>query len=185
MIPCKGISCEPGASMGEPTNSQAFILGIDPGLKGAYAVLNQQGQLLELGDMPTISITSGKKKRNKLDASELRDILTRVKPEYVVYEQQQAMPGQGVTSMFSTGYGFGIIEGLLVALYQRHFSVLASRWTKSMLVGASGEGKERSLQVAKGLYPTAERLNKTNGRADALLIALYGLTWITKGGDSE
>ncbi len=165
-----------------PTRSRVAVLGIDPGLNGAYAALDDNGDLIELGDIPTETVKTGRKTKSGKDGrksrylvNDLRDILVRLQPRTVIYEQQHAMKGQGVTSMFSTGYGFGLLEGMLSGLRQPSRVITAQAWTKAMLQGQSGDGKERAVLVARRMYPNAERLVKSNGRADALLIALFGL----------
>jgi len=172
-----------------PTRSKVAVLGIDPGLSGAYAALDEDGEIIELDDIPTETVKTGRKtksgkdgKKDRYLVNDLRDIITRLRPRVVVYEQQHAMRGQGVTSMFSTGYGFGMLEGMLSGLGQPSRVITAQSWTKTMLAGQAGDGKERAVLVARRMYPKAERLVKSNGRADALLIAFFGLK--LSGGDA-
>ena len=63
-------------------------------------------------------------------------------------ESQQAMPRQGVSSTFSTGQGFGMWRGILAALRLPYEIVTPATWTRGMLKGAPGEGKERAIAVA-------------------------------------
>ena len=48
----------------------------------------------------------------------------------VVVEQVNAMPGQGVTSMFNFGQTFGAIKGVCAALELPIFFVRPSKWKK-------------------------------------------------------
>ena len=79
--------------------------------------------------------------------------LRDVKLIRVTLEQAQAMPGQGVSSTFSTGRGFGVWEGVLGALDVPYRVVRPSVWVKKALAGVPGEGKERSVRFALQMFP--------------------------------
>ena len=93
------------------------IIGIDPGLSGAIAIL-KDSKVLNLFDMPVMS--EGKKNKRQLNSAQLVNIIkenTDKNDEIaVVVEQVNAMPGQGVTSMFNFGQTFGAIKGVCAAL---------------------------------------------------------------------
>ena len=90
------------------------IIGIDPGLSGAIAILEDK-KIVELFDMPVMA--EGKKNKRQLNSAQLVTIIKEnidiSKEVAVVVEQVNAMPGQGVTSMFNFGQTFGAIKGLL------------------------------------------------------------------------
>ncbi len=155
-----------------------MVVGIDPGLSGAVAFIGSDGP--EVYDMPTLRV--GKGARRRLDLVGLCDLLrsmavSRNLVRFII-ETQQPMPGQGVTSTFSTGYGLGAIEGILTALGVSWRGVRPQEWQRVILAGAAGEGKDRALMVAERLFPGAElrgpRGGALDGRADALCIAEYG-----------
>jgi hypothetical protein len=111
----------------------------------------------------------------------LLDRFAAVAYDHVYIERQQAMPKQGVSSTFSTGYGFGLWIGMLVALRLPYTVVGPREWQKDMLAGTTGDTKARSILRALQLYPGLP-LTRPNGRkptldgvADAALIATYGL----------
>jgi hypothetical protein len=85
-------------------------IGIDPGMTGAIAAINAQTrELLEIADTPTV-------KKKLYDLSAMADVIRRMAlmgDAVVTLEQAQAMPGQGVSSTFSTGRSFGLWEGIL------------------------------------------------------------------------
>ena len=93
------------------------IIGIDPGLTGAIAVL-KNSKVLNVFDMPVMS--EGKKNKRQLNSAQLvkllRDNILENEEVSVVVEQVNAMPGQGVTSMFNFGQTFGAIKGICSAL---------------------------------------------------------------------
>ena len=91
------------------------IIGIDPGLSGAIAVL-ENNKVLNIFDMPVMS--EGKKNKRQLNSALLvaliKENIENSKEVSVVVEQVNAMPGQGVTSMFNFGQTFGAIKGCLL-----------------------------------------------------------------------
>ena len=91
------------------------IIGIDPGLSGAIAVMHDN-KVLNIFDMPVMA--EGKKNKRQLNSAQLVNIIKENINEdeetiVVVVEQVNAMPGQGVTSMFNFGQTFGAIKGCL------------------------------------------------------------------------
>ena len=93
------------------------ILGIDPGLSGAIAILENK-KVLCIFDMPVMA--EGKKNKRQLNSAQLVNIIKENTNEdeevAVIVEQVNAMPGQGVTSMFNFGQTFGAIKGVCAAL---------------------------------------------------------------------
>ena len=155
------------------------ILGIDPGLGGAAAIIDEKdGSVVCYYSFPTIG--------NRLDLKELIDLFSKLKkehkPQRAILEKAHALPNQGVTSMFNFGVTFGHLEMALSALKIPYELVVPRVWTAAMHKGLSRSmtAKERSLQLARGLYPdesftVTERASKPHtGVVDALLIAEYG-----------
>ena len=107
------------------------IFGIDPGLSGAIAILEKK-KVLNLFDMPVMA--EGKKNKKQLNNAQLVNIIREnsIGDEEiaVVVEQVNAMPGQGVTSMFNFGQTFGSIKGICAALNLPIFFVRPSKWKK-------------------------------------------------------
>lgn len=147
-------------------------IGIDPGLDGALAVMSEGA--ITLIDTPTVS--NGKKR--DMDAyaiARLLRALTCEQDAMAVIEAVHSMPGQGVSSTFSFGKGFGMWLGLLAALNVPHQAVAPQTWKKVMLADAPKE-KDASRVKAMQLYPQiADQLTrkKDHGRADALLMAAW------------
>lgn len=152
----------------------SFVIGIDPGISGAISLFDRNTQsLLEVVDMPTLEVDSGKTKKRHISAAGLRDILVCHPTAHVVIEKVGAMPGQGVTSMFNFGRSAGIIEGIVAALQRPYTYVTPAAWTK--VVGRAA-GKDASRMRAMELFPSKAELfkrAKDDGRADAALIAYW------------
>ena len=153
----------------------SYVIGIDPGISGAIAVF-EDGKLVNVIDMPTLEVDSGKTKKRHISAVSLCNYLTVFSNAHVVIEKVGAMPGQGVTSMFNFGRSAGIIEGVVAALCNPHTYVTPATWTKA--VGRAA-GKDASRMRAMELFPSKADLfkrAKDDGRADAALIAYWYIT---------
>lgn len=151
-----------------------IVVGIDPGLSGAVAVWDLSQKLLAVHDMPTVSIKSGKSTKNQLSEAMLASIIRQVKPEHAYLEFVSAMPGQGVSSMFNFGMGYGAIKGILAALEVPFTTVTPVKWQRDLAVA---KGKEGNRLRAAQLFPEFAHLFtrvKDDGRADAALIAHWG-----------
>jgi len=151
------------------------ICGVDPGLTGAIAFIDESlGKSLAdftIVDAPRMKVGRG---GGALSGTVLAATLRDAAPDLVVIERQQAMPRQGVSSTFKIGYGAGLYLGICIALGLRVTVVHPRVWQREMYQGAEGEGKDRSLFVARLLFPTADLPRGKSGRADALLLAEYG-----------
>jgi len=153
------------------------IIGIDVGLHGAIASMTLSGEDVEVIDMPIYKVKRGKRKKNHYDISRIVRILIDKNPEFAVLEKQQAMPKQGIVSMFNIGYGFGLFEGILSALAIPYEVVHPKKWQKEFGI-RKGNTKVQSYEIASKLFPDVEIKGKRggmkDGRADALLIAEFG-----------
>ena len=151
------------------------IVGIDPGLSGAIAIL-KENKVLGIFDMPVMA--EGKKNKKQLNSAQLVNILKEniedKEETAVVVEQVNAMPGQGVTSMFNFGQTFGAIKGVCAALELPIFFVRPSKWKKHFeLINSS---KDSSRTKAIEMYPKlSNQLTKKKdvNKSDAILIARY------------
>jgi len=150
------------------------IIGIDVGLNGAIAMMRGE-TLTGIVDMPTVTLDRNGKAKRQISIPELIAILDEFKPEEAYCERVFAMSGQGVTSVFSFGRSLGAIEGVLAARLIKTTLVTPQTWQKAM--GVSG-GKDGARARAMELFPWNVdyfKLKKHDGRADAALIACWGL----------
>lgn len=146
-----------------------IVIGIDVGFSGAIAILNNT-KIKDLIDMPILKVS----KKTHLDANRVKNIMIDSKAEHVFIEKAQAMPKQGIASTASYMKSAGIIEGVCVGLGIPYTLVTPQAWKKEMMQGM-GKEKEASIFRAKQLYPDIDfPRKKDHGKADALLIALYG-----------
>ena len=152
----------------------SYYVGIDPGKKGAFAVIDSYGDLIAIEKTVT--------------AHDLTQLLRTYRPRHVFVEKAQAMPGQGVSSMFAYGQGFGELLGVLTATGIAYTLIRPSTWTKPMHQGTAGdEPKKRSAEAFMRLFPASvEKTRLRSGRlhdgiVDAALIATYGLRHVMVG----
>ncbi len=151
------------------------IIGIDPGLSGAIAILEEK-KVLDIFDMPVMS--EGKKNKRQLNSAQLVNIINQYNNSEeelaVVVEQVNAMPGQGVTSMFNFGQTFGAIKGVCAALSLPIFFVRPSKWKKHFELINSSKDSSRTKVIE--MYPSlSNQLTKKKdvNKTDAILIARF------------
>ena len=151
----------------------SLVVGIDPGLSGALAVLDADGSVECVHDLPIIRDRS----LAWIDRGELQSLIVSAlqgRTAHAIVERVSSMPKQGIGSAFLFGCGFGSILGVLQALHLPIMFVTPAVWK-----GFYGLSKDKHASLHKGrlLYPTAElRLARHDGRAEALLIARFGVT---------
>ena len=156
-----------------------MFIGIDPGLSGAIAWIEKSGKLT-ICKTPVIKNPKGK---TEYAVSDMVKLLKRFPHATgVTLEKVGAMPGQGVTSMFSMGRGLGLWEGIIVALGLPYVKVAPQTWQKEILRDfkrQKGEAKQASILNAQRMFPTQSflptpRCTKIDDNmCDATNLALY------------
>ena len=154
-----------------------YIIGVDPGAAGAIAILEDNGKLVHVFDMPSVEVISGGKAKRRVSpemlAAELRLYADQGAVAYV--EQVGAMPGQGVSSMFAFGQAFGIVLGVLAGLAIPTQTVSPAKWKKDMkLNGGKDAARAKAAQIWPANAGEFKRV-KDDGKAEAGLIAVWGL----------
>ncbi len=145
-----------------------MYIGVDPGKKGGVAIIDGDSVEVYAWDdqtfVDTMSVCMGR---------------GRARNERVIaaVEKVGAMPGQGVTSMFSFGQSYGFILGVLRALGISYQLVPPAVWKREF--GLLRADKHASIETCKQLFPGVSLLpgeqcrKDSDGMAEALLIALY------------
>jgi len=147
-----------------------LVVGIDPGATGALAFIDDRDGLMAVYDMPT---TKNKQGKNLVNATLLAQLLRVEQPKKAIIERVSAMPGQGVTSMFNFGMGYGVVLGVIASLGIPHELVTPQTWKRA--AGLIGADKDYARTKVLEMYPHADVARKKDiGRADAILIARYG-----------
>ena len=153
-------------------------LGIDPGLKGGFVVIDDQSRIVSMAKMPT----AHDGKRNAVDSVGVwaiyRDVnrfawsgISDISVTPVVAALEKIVAFQmGRTSALNYGEGAGFLKMGLVAAGIPYELVTPQRWKKLLGIPA-GSPKPFSVTKALQLFPTAELKKSDDGLADALLMA--------------
>ena len=149
------------------------IAGIDPGLSGAICIFDVDKGMLTILDMPTVEVKSGKTMKRKLSEPMLAELLRPHGIEHCALEQVGAMPGQGVSSMFSFGQSYGAIRGVLAGLQIPITMVTPAKWMRDLkLSGGKDANRQRAAELFPAYAASFTRV-KDDGRADSALLAYW------------
>ncbi len=152
-----------------------MILGIDPGAQGAIAVLDADGSLVTIEDMPAIVEANG---RSTLNAPLLAAILRRFDARIAYCEFVAARPTDAKTSAFSFGRSRGCIEGACGALGLPIVFLTPQVWKRAANIPPGTENKDIARSRAIARWPAHAELfarKRDIDRAEAALIGLAGL----------
>lgn len=167
--------------------SGSMWIGVDPGVTGGLAAIvatgDGQSALIEKMRMPVEIV--GKKTKvacaNRVDIWFNHLFRMTYTIRGIVVEQNSAMPGQGVTSMFSFGRSTGVVEAVAKIYAARSGDcfrhVTPSKWKRDLQFG-TGSGKDQSLMRAEQYWPSQRCLwavKRNDGIAEAALMAKWGL----------
>ncbi|MGB7996548.1 hypothetical protein [Photobacterium halotolerans] len=122
------------------------VVGIDPGKKGA---------LVRLTDSTQEAIVMPLKGAKDIDGFAIAQFLKQHRPDMVVVEKVAARPGQGVTSMFTFGTGYGVVQGVLDSLAIPYRLITPQMWKKAILAGTTRD-KEAAIGYVANRYPDLE-----------------------------
>ena len=143
-----------------------IYIGVDPGKNGGIAILSDT--------IPDVTV-------RVFSEDELLHICKTFRKTFnedckCVLEKVNAMPGQGVVSMFNFGQNYGFIQGVLKAYGIPYELVPPQKWKKEFSVTSD---KNTSIEVAKRLFPgvnlkATDRCKKDHdGMAESLLLDCY------------
>ena len=141
-----------------------IYLGVDPGSKGGLAAIDENNNVL-------FAVPMGRENLVKYCET--------IKNDNVIccVEKVGAMPGQGVTSMFSFGKSAGFIEGVLESMSIPYQLIPPQTWKKEFSL--LHKDKKSSIEPCKKLFPgvnlipTERSRKESDGIAESLLIALF------------
>lgn len=149
------------------------ILGIDVGLSGGAAVFDDAtNEIVNITDIPVY----GEEAQRRVNAVVFRDWIKATRADRAFIELAGSMPEQGIASAFRYGRGTGALEATVSCCDIPWRPVTAQKWKKHF--GLKGPDKERSRVYAIREVPGAAKYlerKMDHGRAEALLIAIYGV----------
>lgn len=157
------------------------ILGIDPGLSGGWALVDETGKLIRCGVFPTHSVKKNGKKSTQLDGATLASLIGSTMATKAYVEAVSSRPRQA--GQFQFGVNVGLLHGILHA-HRISFTLVAPASWKASFGIKRGEDetkrdkKNEARELATKLFPDhAKQFARVmdDGVAEASLIALYGL----------
>jgi Holliday junction resolvasome RuvABC endonuclease subunit len=162
-----------------------YFLGIDPGLGGAFALVDKAGWVHHASPLPLVK----KNDKPRLDCKELYILLTHYNPWIIntAIELVHSMPKQGVVSTFTFGRGYGSLLSILEIMDIPFEEIPSQKWKKKVF-GRTTPDKKVSIEFASTLqnseaYLFCKRGNKPHdGVADAICLAEYSRqTFVPQG----
>lgn len=159
------------------------VLGIDPGLSGGIAVIDENFSLVDCFRMPVKEIGG----KNKVDAGALFDRLSQFRIDLAVLELVGTRPGEGAVGAFSFGDGYGAVRAVLECLGVPYRLERPQTWRGGQSL--TGLSKEQIGEIAFEVFQADEiykgkRLKKdgtrgcNDGISDALMIAKFGVRFL-------
>jgi crossover junction endodeoxyribonuclease RuvC len=150
-----------------------MILGVDPGKSGAIALLDSNGELIMVEDMPVTDKHVSTHLLADIIGSHADAAAILGETLICVIENVWSSPQMGVTSAFSFGRSKGLVEMAAAAFGCRIVMVSPAKWKKDMKLN---KDKGIARKTAMDRWPkhshTFKRV-KDDGRAEAALIGLW------------
>jgi Holliday junction resolvasome RuvABC endonuclease subunit len=153
-------------------STQHTVCGVDPGLSGGFAILDQSGRFIRVGDLRVEALG----KRKLIAARELADILTEHNVTWVAIEDVATRPGQGITGAGNFMKSVGTIYGVACALGCTVSWTPPAKWKR--YYNLIGKEKDASRVYAIDRFPDLApqlKRKKDVDRAEAALIAAHCL----------
>lgn len=158
-----------------------ITVGVDPGLKGAVAVLERRNDGTLSGrfyDIPVLKVDS--KSKPTVDTRQLTRRLISLAPvSLVVVEAPLLIPSNGKIAAQKTGFQAGMLEGILTALNEightlPYTVVHPQTWKKVVLEGTKRDKQAAVLRVSR-MFPHMIDPASRPDIAEAFCMAEYGL----------
>lgn len=151
------------------------IMGVDPGVNGALAVIDTANWTIAVCDMP---LEAGVKGKQKVSSTGLIDAVRAAEIDHAFLEEVTASPQMGVTSAFSFGDGYGCTRTAISAAGALLWTVRPQVWKAKT---NTPKDKKQATTRAAQLFPAARasfygpRGGAFDGRAEACLLAFFGI----------
>ena len=158
------------------------VLGIDPGLSGGWALVDERGVLVGVGHFPTRQVIKNGTNSTQIDGKTLAATLAATNATQALVEAVSSRPRQA--GQFQFGVNCGLIHGILYAQKVPFTMVSPASW--KALYGIKRKEDETKSAVktearrrAMEMFPQSAALFsrvKDDGVAEAALIAFYGFS---------
>jgi hypothetical protein len=158
------------------------VLGVDPGFEGALALLNADGTLAALVDIPSRPARIEGTMRPRIVSALLRDAIRAMAPGHAVVARIEPQPADGPRAaemLRAAGQVDGVLAGLDIAVLPAEPRVWRAAMKVSVRRGTYEQRKQASRTMAFRLWPTFSsefgHVERGADRAEAALIAAWGL----------
>ena len=143
-----------------------LILGVDPGKNGALAVLDKEAGRVTCHDMPDT-------------VAGVHDLIAGLPVVRLACVEKPFYPQHiGTTSVAKIAEAYGVLKGALAWRSIAMFEVRPAEWKAALNLGPNkGASRERAMMQWPDDAAQWKRA-KDDGRAEAALIAWYGLRWV-------
>jgi len=153
------------------------VIGVDPGVHGALALITCTGDLVAVADMPILR--DGAADRASVNAPLLADLLAKWHAREVFVEFVSARPNEGAVGAFSFGRSRGVVEGVAAVLGLPIRFLTPPAWKRLVQIApGKADAKDAARAEAIRRWPDKAALFarvRDDGRAEAALIAAAGL----------
>ena len=151
------------------------VLGIDPGAHGAIAVLDADGSLIEVHDMPALEEAAGRPATN---APLLAALIAKTHASAAYCEYVGARPTDARIAAFAFGRARGVIEDVTAAFGLPIAFLTPPTWKRLADIPPGAENKDIARVRAIAKWPTMAELfarKRDVDRAEAALIGWAGI----------
>jgi hypothetical protein len=153
------------------------VLGIDIGVSGALALLDQFGELQDVWAMPCLR--DGPKNRQTINAPLLAELVYRSHARRAFVERVGPRPMEGAVGAFAFGNCAGVIRGCLAAASIPAVYIQPAQWKRVVGIPPGKDGAKdaaRALALSRWPHMAAHFKHKNDdGKAEAALIAVAGM----------
>lgn len=155
-----------------------YVIGLDPGVSGAIAVVNTRGDLVDSFQLPVMPAPSAST-RKIVDPIAFRSAVEGwcVPGSIATVEWVWGQNTQSRTSAFSFGNASGMAVAVLILLRLQYHFVTPQQWKKHFRL--IGKQKKAAIPEVSRLYPDVEVEN--HNIADAILITRFGWERYVRG----
>lgn len=159
-----------------------MYVGIDLGLDGGIAVLDDTLQPLALVSMPTRLDPHGKRDINVMSLADLFNKLSIIPPtSYICMEYVHSFGQEARSAIFSFGRGTGKVQAFLDLFSLPRHEVLPQQW-KEVILHGTDKSKQAAIGYAINRWPVVESILRKSdrkrpayhdGMADAICLAEF------------
>jgi crossover junction endodeoxyribonuclease RuvC len=172
--------------LADKSGKRNIILGVDPGIRGAICVFDvSSDKIIDIHDIPTYKKATNARAQGFFEYVDAHLLVTLVEKyaksvAMAVLEEPGAMPKQGLSSTFNFGHTCGIIHGALAGCYLPVVPVKPQVWKLAMGLSSDKEDTRRRASLEFPNEKVFWPLKKHHDRAEAALLALYGVKYLSK-----